>query len=52
MSLATTVVQAAMASSSTTPNDSLLSDGAQNTSAPHSRLASSASLTVPSHSTR
>ena len=51
-SLATTGVRAAMASSSTTPNDSPRSDGAQNTSAPCIRAAFSASVTRPSHSIR
>ena len=51
-SLATTGVSAAMASSSTTPNDSPRSDGAQKTSAPRRRAAFSSSVMRPSHSMR
>ena len=49
MPLATTGVPAAIASISTTPNDSPCSDGAQNTVAPRSRANFSASLIRPSH---
>ena len=52
MLLATTGVPAAIASRSTTPNDSPRSDGAQNTRARFSRSTFSASLIRPSHSTR
>ena len=43
---------AAIASISTTPNDSPCSDGAQNTSADRSRAIFSSSVTRPSHSNR
>ncbi len=49
MPLATTGVPAAIASISTTPNDSPCSDGAQNTAAPRRRANFSASLIRPSH---
>jgi hypothetical protein len=48
MPLATTGVPAAMASISTTPNDSPCSDGAQKIDAPRSRANFSASLIRPS----
>ncbi len=51
-SLATIGVDAAMASSRTTPKDSPCRDGAQNTSAARSRRAFSTSLNRPSHSIR
>ena len=50
--LATTAVPAAIASISTTPNDSPCNDGAQKTSAARSRENFSSSVTRPSHSNR
>ena len=52
MSDATSAVPAAMASSSTTPNDSPSSAGKQAMVAPRSRACFSSSETCPSHSTR